>query len=290
MRIVDKALWHIESRFSEEIDLGEIAAFCGVSTFHLCRAFRAATGLTVIRYLRDRRLTEAARALMSGGTNVTSVAVEFGYGSLEAFTRAFHGRFGIPPSKVLDGQGLDRLELLAPIRLPQVPTTLPALVGFEARPGLKLIGLPGRHRAGDSRRVPLQWHRFLSHLGTDDGRLGVPAYGLIARQGQGLGQGLEGEAGSATYLCAIENTGLLDFPSDYQDIRIPAKRYAVFRHDGHASGLYRSWDAIRAAQEEGTLPRLPTGPDTPIRIERYSRNYDHDAATGIVELWLPLND
>lgn len=284
MRTVDKALWHIESRFSEEIDLGEIAAFCGVSTFHLCRAFRAATGLTVMRYLRDRRLTEAARALASGDTNVTSVAVEFGYGSLEAFTRAFRGRFGMPPSKVRDGEGLDRLELLAPIRLPQVPPTLPELVGFEARPGLKLIGLPGDHRAGDSRRVPLQWHRFLSHLGTGDGRLDVPAYGLITREGQA------DEVGTATYLCAIENTGLLDFPSHFQDIRLPARRYAVFLHDGHASALYRSWGAIRAAQDEGTLPRPPTGPGTPIGIERYSRDYDHDAATGIVELWLPLND
>lgn len=63
MNIVAKALWYIESHFADEISLEEIANAADVSRFHISRAFGLATGLSVMRYVRARRLTEAARSL-----------------------------------------------------------------------------------------------------------------------------------------------------------------------------------------------------------------------------------
>ena len=62
MNSVDKALWFIESHFAQDIGLDDIAAIAGVSRFQLVRAFGYATGTSVMRYVRGRRLTEAARA------------------------------------------------------------------------------------------------------------------------------------------------------------------------------------------------------------------------------------
>ena len=63
MRFVGKVIWYIETNFRKGVGLDEIAAACGVSRFHMCRGFAAATGYPVIEYLRGRRLTEAARQL-----------------------------------------------------------------------------------------------------------------------------------------------------------------------------------------------------------------------------------
>ena len=51
-----------------------------------------------MRYMRGRRLSEAARVLANGGADILTVALDFGYGSHEAFTRAFRrSQFGVNP-------------------------------------------------------------------------------------------------------------------------------------------------------------------------------------------------
>jgi AraC family transcriptional regulator len=95
-----KALWYIESHLQGALTLDDIAAIGGVSRFHMVRAFAAATGLSVMRYVRARRLTEAARALANGAPDILSLALDADYGSHEAFTRAFRDHFGMTPEAV----------------------------------------------------------------------------------------------------------------------------------------------------------------------------------------------
>ena len=60
---VERALWFIENRLGGEISLESIAKSVGVTDHHLARAFGAVTGQSLMRYVRGRRLTEAARSL-----------------------------------------------------------------------------------------------------------------------------------------------------------------------------------------------------------------------------------
>jgi AraC family transcriptional regulator len=63
---VAKALWFIESHSPSEVTLTEISDVAGISRFHMVRAFGMTTGHSVMRYVRARRLSEAARALAKG--------------------------------------------------------------------------------------------------------------------------------------------------------------------------------------------------------------------------------
>src|SRR5262245_24677155 len=107
MNPVSKALWYIESHFAGEVTLDDIAAVGGVSRFYLSRAFGEATGRSVRSYVRGRRLTEAARALSAGASDILSVALDASYGSHEAFTRAFRDQFGLTPEAVRAQRCLD---------------------------------------------------------------------------------------------------------------------------------------------------------------------------------------
>ena len=93
MNPAQKALWYIESHLAEPMTLDDVAGVAGVSRFHLVRAFATATGFSVMRYVRARRLTEAARALAAGAPDILHVALDAEYGSHEAFTRAFRDHF-----------------------------------------------------------------------------------------------------------------------------------------------------------------------------------------------------
>jgi AraC-like DNA-binding protein len=95
MSPVEKALWYIEGHLGLDISLADIAAGACVSRHHLLRAFAAATGLSVMRYVRGRRLSEAAQRLAGGAGDILSVAIDAGYNSHEAFTRAFGDQFGM---------------------------------------------------------------------------------------------------------------------------------------------------------------------------------------------------
>lgn len=75
---VGKALWFIESHFAQDITLDAIANASDVTRYHLSRAFGYATGHSIMRYVRARRLTQAARALVDGAPDILAVALEAG--------------------------------------------------------------------------------------------------------------------------------------------------------------------------------------------------------------------
>src|SRR5258708_15074031 len=70
MNPAQKALWFIESHLADELTLDEIAGVAGIWRFHMVRAFAAATGLSVMRYVRARRLSEAARPPPGGAPHI----------------------------------------------------------------------------------------------------------------------------------------------------------------------------------------------------------------------------
>ena len=168
MNLVQKALWYIESHFAAEISLECIAAVADVSRFHMSRAFGLATGQSVMRYVRGRRLTEAARALSLGAPDILSVALDSGYGSHEAFTRAFRDQFGVTPEAVRQRGDLDNLELVEPIKMRE---TMPADLAEPRRESggaLLIAGLRARYsnatKAGNPRAMAALWAADRRHF------------------------------------------------------------------------------------------------------------------------------
>ena len=97
MSVTSKALWYIESHLTGDLSLEAIAGIIGVSRFHLSRAFGVSTGCPLAVYVRTRRLSEAAKTLARGAPDILAIALDSGYGSHEAFTRAFRQQIGLTP-------------------------------------------------------------------------------------------------------------------------------------------------------------------------------------------------
>lgn len=88
----------LADRLDEEITPAELAAAAHFSLHHFHRIFRARLGETVMQHVRRLRLERAARRIKSSTTGLLEIALEAGYDSHEAFTRAFIDRFEIAPS------------------------------------------------------------------------------------------------------------------------------------------------------------------------------------------------
>jgi len=178
MNPAQKALWYIESHLAEALTLDEISAIGGVSRFHMVRAFAAATGFSVMRYVRARRLSNAARALASGAPDILSLALDADYSSHEAFTRAFRDHFGATPESVRAGTCLDHLKLQEPILM--ISTALDHLKPprFETGKALLVAGLGERINAENGAGIPSQWQRFHQIIENVPSRIGKVSYGI----------------------------------------------------------------------------------------------------------------
>jgi len=89
----------IDRRLGQPLDLASLAAVAHFSPYHFHRLFAALTGETLGDYVRRRRLEQAASRLASQPQlSVLQVALAVGFGSGEAFSRAFKAHFGCSPS------------------------------------------------------------------------------------------------------------------------------------------------------------------------------------------------
>lgn len=86
--------------------LQELANSVGTNTKLLNEAFRVCSGLTVYGYLREERMKEAARLLISTRMPVTSIAASVGFSSVGSFSTAFKERFRMPPSLFRRSRGI----------------------------------------------------------------------------------------------------------------------------------------------------------------------------------------
>lgn len=82
-----------------EVTAAELAARVRLSRFHFDRVIAATAGESPARFRRRVLLERAAYRLVASDTTILDVAVEAGYSSHEAFTRAFARAYGCPPKQ-----------------------------------------------------------------------------------------------------------------------------------------------------------------------------------------------
>ena len=95
--IVQKVVDYIEQNLEKEITLDKISKNIGYSKFHLNRVFTEQTGITIYKYLQNRRLTIAAEKLVKTDKPITQIAYEAGYDTQQSFTFAFKQVYLYPP-------------------------------------------------------------------------------------------------------------------------------------------------------------------------------------------------
>jgi AraC family transcriptional regulator len=272
-----KALWFIESHFADALTLDDIASIAGVSRFQMSRAFAAATGLPITRYLRARRLSEAARALSLGAADILTVALDAGYGSHEAFTRAFREQFGTTPEAVRAQGHLENIALMEPIKMDQTFTELEA-PRFENSKPMLIAGIGQRYDVETSAGIPAQWQRFMPYFETGvAGQIGKVAYGVACNFD---------DAGNFEYISGVEVSSFSSLPADWSHLRIAEQRYAVFTHRDHISTIRRTLNTIwnKWLPESGFQAA-----DAPC-IERYDENFDSRTGMGGLEIWVAVKN
>ena len=124
-------------------------AWTGTTEHHLRRMFSSLAGMPLSEYVRRRRMSLAAADLITGDDDLLEVAVGYGYGSTEAFGRAFRAVHGAGPGDVRRDGGPLRTQPRIRFHL-----TVKGGVPMDTR----IVDLPAVRLVGHATRVPLVHH------------------------------------------------------------------------------------------------------------------------------------
>ncbi|MCM5682454.1 AraC family transcriptional regulator [Schlegelella sp. S2-27] len=276
MSLTRRAIWKIERHLHGELTLGGLAAEFNVSPYHLSHAFAETAGRPLTTYLRARRLTQAAEALATGAPDILALALASGYGSHEAFTRAFKARFGLTPEALRRRGSIEGLAIEPPLDLGPVRSESLAPPGLHEAPPQWFVGMVGRFSLGELQAIPALWQRFSQQWQCIEG--GVDRVPL------GYGGPID-EEGRFEYGCVVQVLPQATTPRGFERRRQPAARYAVFHHTGHVTTLRGSYRAIL----DEALPSLGLTRAPLACLERHRASFDPATGEGGVDLWIPVD-
>jgi AraC family transcriptional regulator len=264
----------LADHLDEPLDLNRLAGVACMSPHHFHRIYHAIQGETAADTVRRLRLHRAAVELITGELPVPRIARRAGYGSQEAFTRAFKAAYGAPPARYrasfvpMPGTGgtEDAME-----------TTLTYQAVIRETPTIAVAALAHR---GDYQSIAATFARLAGMAG---------ALGLLGPGTRSFG--IYYDDPSATPVTALRSDACLSVPDgwapagDLQRREILGGRHAVVLHVGPYAELgrvytwlYGTW--LAQSGEEAA--------DAPCVEEYLNDARTVPAAELRTEIWLPL--
>ena len=238
----DRALAFIEANLFAPLSVGEVAATCGLSAYHFSRLFTARHGESVMAYVRRRRMEMAAQRLAAEpDIKLIDLALETGFESQEAFTRAFVRAFGDSPGR-FRRHVAKRIE---PTKEMNVSIALTLQQSRETRPAFRVAGYGGRFDEETRWKIPQLWQQMAPRMGFR-GQDGYESYGVCWDP--------DANDGSFRYLAGCALKACANAPEGMESVEISAQTYLVFRQDLTADALHPQM--VSAANEIWSI-RLP---------------------------------
>lgn len=188
LKKVNAAIEYIESNLSNPITMVEIAQSVDISSWHFQRIFKQYVGETIGSYLGRRRLSCALEKVQGDTSKIIDVAIEYQFGSSEAFSRAFKREYGFAPSS-LRKNNLRITPFKKPQLKPELLEYLTKDLKLEPRiaeiDGFSVVGLPTsfisplaeRHKYMEM--IPTHWREFALRESEVENRLGDIKVGVM---------------------------------------------------------------------------------------------------------------
>lgn len=96
-KVIEKLIEWIDDNIHQPLRIEEIANRSGYSKWYLQRLFVLHTGENLGRYVREKKISHAARDLRETDDLIADISVKYGFESQQTFTRIFTRQFKIPP-------------------------------------------------------------------------------------------------------------------------------------------------------------------------------------------------
>ncbi len=228
-----KSIEYIEQHLHDKISVHDIAAAAHYSTYHYSRVFKALVGDTPKEYLRKRRLTLAAKRLLTEEVGILELAMDCQFDSQEAFTRAFKALFNMTPAQYRKINEPFRLLYKKPFSTEDMDflqnsiTMEPEII---QQPTMKIVGIATQYDDGDL-SLPKLWSAFSPYRDKIPNRVGSDFFGIYECYEE------SDENTRFVYICSAQVESFDDVPEGMITRELEAQAYARFTHIGPIAKL-----------------------------------------------------
>jgi len=279
-RVVD----HVDRHLDEPLELDALAAVANFSSFHFHRLFSAWMGETLGEYIRRRRLEVAAQRLIGQPRlPVLQVALSVGFGSTEAFARAFKTRFGNTPTTwrqmQLSNRDQSNRKADQARALPSVDDGIVTTHSLEANMKVKIVDREPttvaylRHVGPYGKSVSDFWMQKVDPWMATNGLYGRERYG-ISHDDPGITA-----PEKLRYDAAVEVPPDFVGAGEHQKTVIPGGKYAVMNFKGTDKEVGDAWVSMLRVWLPGSGMQLDSRPF----FEHYPKEAGYDSKTGAFE-------
>lgn len=228
---LNEALDHVETHLEGRLEVSELARVAMTSEYHLRRMFSALAGMPLSEYVRRRRLTVAGAAVIAGREPLLDIASRYGYGSGEAFARAFRVMHGVGPGEVRKTGAALRSQARMSFRL---------IVEGSSSMRYRIVEKGAFTLAGKRKRVPLVYEgmnpsiaEFVKSIDRETNKRilalsDLEPHGLLSVADHIDPDRAEGS--DLDYYHAVVTQA--DVPDDLDERHVPAATWAVFDSSG----------------------------------------------------------
>jgi AraC family transcriptional regulator len=231
--LVLEALDFIEGSLMEPISIKDVTAQFEKSHWQFQRTFTSVLGISMGQYLRERRLTEASRMLRESKGRNLDIAIDFDFGSEEAFSRSFKNFFGVSPTEYKQSGNLVLREARNKVDREKLEyywknvQRTPELIHCEAK---TLVGMSIDFKShfvlGSSCHAMIipHWVEFKKRMDLIPKRVGDHRIGVV------LSSELELREEKLTYFSSVEVSEVTDLMENMQTVSVPNGLYACFEN------------------------------------------------------------
>lgn len=273
---LNRVLLFIDQNRGEPLSLDRLAAIACLSPCHFHRIFRAMVGEPLGQYVQRIRLETAAVHLQTSNRSVIEIALDAGYESAAAFSRAFEQRFGLAPTECRATHCLELQVRAAQLKDSEANAMITSEI--RQRPATPVAFV--RH-TGPYASVGAAWQKICAFAGQ---------HGLLGPRAACIGISLDDPKITTTEQLRYDACITLDrevAPAGEIAVQtIPGGRYARFLHEGPYENLSATYDAIFRDWLPTSGEQLRDQP----AFELYLNFPDHTAPADLrTEIWVPLS-
>lgn len=281
--IIIKTIQIIENNLKENLSVFELSNKAGYSLYHFIRLFQGITGYSPKEYMLKRKLTEAAKQIISTNKKIIEIAFDYKFNDHETFTRAFKKIFGMNPNEIRKKNFTSEMELFNKSFLNEnnkiINTTFlnPEIVNLDS---FYLIGLSVLIQ-NNYKIITDLWNKFSININKISNRIIPEEFCQFSFWSD------EYEMDGFFCMASIKVKDLKEININLVGKIVPKNKYLKFIHKGKSRQIINTYKFIY----EKWLPDSKIKLTLPYNLELYSDKFigtDNDNSE--IEIYIPIEN
>jgi len=281
-QFINTLLAEIDQCGLSKVSVELLSTRLGISRWQMQRTFQALTGMDVGDYLRQYRLSHAAKELVESNRRLLDIALDVGFESQESFSRAFKSHFKQTPREYRKAHNLKDITLK--LVVPKHYSWSKAMkIKIVTKPAMTIIGrkdyftAEGSDNANNFKVIPALWSELSTAMKS-----------MELKPGQWLGYMTESdkpEKDELIYIAGFEKpAGFKPEGEGWVEVSIAEQNYAVVPHHGLLETLGDTLNTFYGQwfPDSGYTHGEECG------IEMYDDRFDAESETSYFETWVPV--